>query len=248
MSPRAERNQGGEGELRRQIMDDPTGLENHDVSRLSALDWAFILRIHPELECKCDWSKFETETIDYYGHRLHGNAWHCLLMKQPQFASRCEWRFAMDWDDVGNKRHNGFSRWYWVVLLNEQPQFADKCNWSAFDGCDISNLAKVIGPGNEEAIQWSRLCGEDWGRLLARRPDLVGKCNFGKLSGTDWVKALVKSESLKQYCNWGKLGKDDWQGLVAMRPAFEKELKAHSKFTLEDIEVGEWDPFLWGLC
>lgn len=244
----AEQNPGGDTEVRKQIIADPTVLNKHDLSRLSALDWAFILRSHPELEDECDWKKFETETVDYCGHPLHGNAWHCLLMKQPQFASRCEWKFASDWDDVGNKRHGGFSRWYWVILLNEHPQFADKCNWNAFDRYDISNLAKVIGPDNQNAIQTSRLRGEDWGRMLAQRPDLAEKCDFSKFTGVDWVLALIKSDALKDHCDWGKLGKDEWQCLVAMRPEFEKELKEHSNFTLEDIKVDEWDPFDWGMC
>lgn len=247
MNPFGERNPGGDTEMRKRIIDDPSALGGCDLSRLSALDWAFILRAHPDLEGRCEWCKFDMEAIDYYGHPLHGNAWHCLLMKQPQLASRCDWRFAADWDDADNKRHNGFSRWYWVILLNEQPQFADKCDWSAFDGYDIANLANLIGPNDQDVIQWSRLRGEDWGRLLAQRPDLLGLCDFGKFSCTDWVLALVKNEALKEYCEWEKLGKDEWQCLVAMCPAFVEELKKHSKFALADIKVEEWDPFYWGM-
>lgn len=243
MNPFSERNPGGDTEMRKRIIADPAVVDDCDLSRLSALDWAWILRSHPELEDRCEWGKFDAEAIDYYGHPLYGNAWHCLLVKQPQFASRCDWRFATDWDDVDNKRHNGFSRWYWVVLLNEQPQFADKCDWGAFDGYDVSQLARLIGPDNQDAIQWSRLNGEAWGHLLAQRPDLVGRCDFDKFTGADWVAVLLKCEALKDYCEWGKLEKDDWQDLVAWCPAFEKELKEHSRFTLEDIKVDEWEPF-----
>ena len=83
--------------LRQKIVSDPRQVESCDLAQLNALDWAFILGEHPELEAKCDWAAFETETVAYYGSPLYGNAWHCLLMKQPQFASRCERNTASDW-------------------------------------------------------------------------------------------------------------------------------------------------------
>ena len=233
--------------LRQKIVSDPRQVESCDLAQLNALDWAFILGEHPELEAKCDWAAFETETVAYYGSPLYGNAWHCLLMKQPQFASRCEWKFASDWDDIGNTRHEGFSRWYWVVLLNAHPEFADKCNWSAFDGCDISHLAKAIDATNRDKIQWSRLNGEEWGRLLAERPDLIDRCDFSSFRGVDWVSVLVKCRELKIRCDWAKLTKGDWQCLLALRPEFAKELVAHTSYQMSDIKVEEWDPLDWGM-
>lgn len=219
--------------------------------KMTGLEWAYILREHPERASECDWTA------------LDGPAWHCLLCRQPQFSVHCDWHFASEWDGRSGT-------WYWATLLGEQPQFADKCAWSKFDETDLvwmlrhqPNLVDYMDVGRqsgkvqaliiEECPSAAARCcfdmftGKDWSDFLRGlktvSDEILAKCKWDVLQGRDWADLLSVKKNYAQYCDWSKLDKSDWQELLARAPEFRDELYRHSNISYDDLHVEEWEPF-----
>ena len=180
-----------------------------DFSKLTALGWAYVLCIHPELSDKCSWELLNSDTS--------GSAWHCLLMSQPQFADKCEWRFAARWNDPKGTEWSA-ERWHWDTLLARHPQFADKCDWSAFMANDLEFMART--PELVDHFNFLVLNSAGWRLVLCARPEFAPKCNWELINGDDWVWILIQQPQFAQYCSWNKLDALNWGSLLHEKPQF----------------------------
>jgi len=57
---------------------------------------------------------------------------------------------------------------------------------------------------------------------LIKRPHLSYLVNWNKLDGWDWVKLLRKCPEFVNKCDWSKLDDEDWNYLLKVQPQFAK--------------------------
>ncbi|MBP5542774.1 MAG: hypothetical protein ILM98_01755 [Kiritimatiellae bacterium] len=184
-------------------------MDNLDLENMDGSEWVDLLLEHPEFAEKCDWTK------------LDGEDWVTLLEDCPQFADKCD-----KWDDISefswpwllaeqpqfaDKCHcwEDFQDDGWGQLLICQPQFADKCDWSKMDDefwTEFQSASDSFGeffdarPELADKLDFSKLESYSWAELLARRPDLAGKCEcWSEFEDWEWNQLLAKQPQLAKY-------------------------------------------------
>ena len=94
-------------------------------------------------------------------------------------------------------------------LLICQPQFADKCDLSMMDDefwTEFQSESDSFGeffdarPELADKLDFSKLESYSWAELLARRPDLAGKCDcWSEFEDWEWTQLLAKQPQLVKY-------------------------------------------------
>lgn len=117
--------------------------------KILSCEWLTILERHPRVAKKCKvWDEFD------------GGSWSELLVKKPQFASRCDWKKLQ-----GND---------WVTLLLDRPSFSVRCDWSLLSGDDWTRLLKER-PEFVEFCNPLKLSNAQWTEVFQYQPQLAEK-------------------------------------------------------------------------
>ena len=131
------------------VLSCPWLVDHEECSGIKILscEWSTILERHPGFAKKCKvWNEFS------------GDCWSQLLVKKPQFASRCDWQKLQGSD--------------WVSLLMERPRFSDRCDWNLLSGDDWTRLLKSC-PEYAEFCDFSKLHNGHLTELQKCQPQLL---------------------------------------------------------------------------
>ena len=142
-----------------------------------------------------------------------------LLIKQPQFADHCTWKFAdYDSDESLGKE--------WTELLIVHPQFAEHCPWAALDGWACSSLLKER-PEFADRCNWSRMEPFGYEPVIWRHPDLFKYIKSDDISKGAWAAVIKHDPAMLVECRkrrkFQSFASSDWKSVVMKHPALLSE-------------------------
>ena len=85
-----------------------------------------------------------------------------------------------------------------------------------------------VTTNDNATLDFSKMDGWGWAKLLEEHPEYADKCKWSKLDGWPWVRLLKAQPQFAGKCAWRKLSLDQVADLVACRPdltALAKEKK-----------------------
>lgn len=98
-----------------------------------------------------------------------------------------------------------------------------------------AEIADLILENYEKAereydLNWERIDGEDWARILIKYPQLAGKCQWSQVTNLDWVELLRERPEFVELCKdeywksgmWKALTERDWSWLLEAQPQLAK--------------------------
>lgn len=209
---------------------------------LTGHDWMAILALQPQFASHCQWN------------RITSLQWIMLLAFRPEFASHCNFMGKLGSDIDADSYLRDYPRFPCPLsmLLMRHPEFADRCDMTLLTGESIVGLL-LVKPELSGMIDWRRMDGKDWSKLLSRHPEFARNDAWEKLNATldepfgvdlGWLPLIENQPQFIEHCLLSKLTTQDWIKLLIKHPEYSMLRDRKSKLD-ENNRVGmDWEPSL----